>query len=338
MFSILFRNRHSAMSPRPDNLPTSIPSSPVFLAHHGIDWSRVRRMRYTCYQRFLYTYPGPVRNLHQKLMVVPLDRYVDQVLCEQHLAIAPHPADVLHDVDEFGNRVCKLDIAYIDRAIAFEAMISVERRAQPERRQQVAADDVKRYLPATHLTASDRRIAAIARELAAQSADQRELAEKISDWVANALAYGSGATGVTTTAAQALKVGKGLCQDYAHLMLAICRAINLPARYVSGHMVAEGGSHAWVEVLLPSAEPGKWEAIAFDPTNRRQPNLGYTTIAVGRDYRDVSPSSGHYSAPYTGLLSFMKRAGLTLLEYNDGELIDCEGGSQSSSAGLQPSH
>jgi transglutaminase-like putative cysteine protease len=217
-------------------------------------------------------------------------------------------------------------------------MISVERRAQPGHRQRVSASDVKRYLPATHLTASDPHIAVIARDLAAHSTGPLDLAERISDWVATALAYGSGATGVTTTAAQALRVGKGLCQDYAHLMLAICRAVKLPARYVSGHMVAEGGSHAWVEVLLPATEPDRWVAVAFDPTNRRQPNLGYTTVAVGRDYRDVSPSSGHYSAPYTGLLSFMKRAGLTLLEYNDGELIDCEGGSKSSAVGLQSSH
>lgn len=295
-------------------------------------------MRYTCYQRFLYTYPGPVRNLHQKLMVVPLDRYVDQVLFDQHLAIAPHPADVCHEFDKFGNRVCKLDIARVERTIAFEAKIVVERRVQPDRRQQVAATEVEQYLSSTNLTTSDARITQIAKELAASSANQYELAQKISDWVADALVYGSGATGVTTSAAQALAIGKGLCQDYAHLMLAICRTVNLPARYVSGHMVAEGGSHAWVEVLLPSTVPGEWEAVAFDPTNRRQPNLGYTTVAVGRDYRDVSPSSGHYSAPYSGLLSFMKRAGLTLLEFNDGEVRNIEEGTKRSSGGLQPSH
>ncbi len=306
------------------NLPTSIPDTLHFIEPRAIDWSRVRRMRYTCYQRFLYTYPGPVRNLHQRLLLIPLDRYMDQTLCDQDLAVTPHPAAVRHEFDVFGNRVYRLDIKHIERAIAFEAMIDVERRAQPEKGVSLNAADVRRYLPPTPLTASDARIDDIARDLAARSSDKRELAERISDWVANALTYGSGATGVTTTAAQALAVGKGLCQDYAHIMLAICRAARLAARYVSGHMVAEGGSHAWVEVLLPSAEHSSWEAIAFDPTNRRQPNLGYTTIAVGRDYRDVSPSSGHYTAPYSGFLTFAKRAGLTLLEFDDGEVIQSE--------------
>lgn len=303
------------------NLPTSIPETLRFIEQRGIDWPRVRRMRYTCYQRFLYSYPGPIRNLRQTLMVVPVERYVDQELCEHRLAVTPHPGDVRHEVDRFGNRVCKLDIPWIDGQIAFEVMIAVERVAQGRCRSRVAAAEADYYLPATTLTASDDRIIAVARELMASAHSQRELAEGISDWVAGALRYGSGATGVTTTAAQALRVGAGLCQDYAHVMLAICRAAGLPARYVSGHMVAEGGSHAWVEVLLRSETHNDLEAVAFDPTNRRQPNLSYTTVAVGRDYRDVSPSSGHYTAPYSGRLSFNKRAGLTLLEFEDGEVV-----------------
>lgn len=303
------------------NLPTSIPETLRFIEQRAIDWPRVRRMRYTCYQRFLYSYPGPIRNLRQTLIVVPVERYVDQQLCEHRLAVTPHPGDVRHEVDRFGNRVCKLDIPWIDGQIAFEVMIAVERVTQPACRPRVAAAEASYYLPATMLTTSDDRIIAVARELATIARSQGELAERISDWVADALRYGSGATGVTTTAAQALRVGTGLCQDYAHVMLAICRAAGLPARYVSGHMVAEGGSHAWVEVLLRSETQNDLEAVAFDPTNRRRPNLSYTTVAVGRDYRDVSPSSGHYTAPYSGRLSFNKRAGLTLLEFEDGEVV-----------------
>jgi transglutaminase-like putative cysteine protease len=102
-------------------------------------------------------------------------------------------------------------------------------------------------------------------------------------------------------------------------MIAVCRAAGLAARYVSGHMLGEGGSHAWVEVLVSAGEA--LEPVAFDPTNRRRPDLGYTTVAVGRDYRDVPPTSGSFSAPYGGRLSFSKRAGLTLVELKDGEVI-----------------
>jgi transglutaminase-like putative cysteine protease len=303
------------------HLPTTIPETLRFIERRDIDWKRVRRTRYVCYQRFLYNYPGPIRNLHQTLIVVPAERYLDQALCEHDLAVTPYPADVRHEIDAFGNRVCRLVIPWIQSQIAFEVMIAVERHANGESRARVASEDVEHFRSSTELTASDGRIAGVAQELASQARDERDLAERISDWVANALSYGSGSTGVTTTAAQALQTGRGLCQDYAHLMLAICRAAGLPGRYVSGHMVAEGGSHAWVDVLVPGDDHDDYEAIAFDPTNRRQPNLGYTTVAVGRDYRDVSPSSGHYTAPYSGQLSFHKRAGLTLLEFDDGEVV-----------------
>jgi transglutaminase-like putative cysteine protease len=134
--------------------------------------------------------------------------------------------------------------------------------------------------------------------------------------------YVSGATTVDTSAAEALKLGQGLCQDYSHIMLALCRLVGIPARYVSGHLLGEGGSHAWVEALLPSsAHPGMLEAVAFDPTNHGRAGLRYITVAVGRDYRDVSPTSGRYTAPYNGRLHSSKRAGLILVEYFDGQQI-----------------
>ncbi len=158
-------------------------------------------------------------------------------------------------------------------------------------------------------------------EQAGRTADPVELAARISEWVSETLTYGAGVTGIHTTAAEALAKGKGLCQDYAHVMLAICRVAGLPARYVSGHMLGEGGSHAWAEVLLPAGPDGDLYPTAFDPTNRRRPNLGYTTVATGRDYCDVAPTSGTYTGQYIGQLSFTKNAGLTLLEYDDGAVI-----------------
>jgi transglutaminase-like putative cysteine protease len=135
------------------------------------------------------------------------------------------------------------------------------------------------------------------------------------------MCYRGGVTGVKSSAAEALALGAGLCQDYAHIMIAMCRSVGLPARYVSGHMLADGGSHAWVDVLLPNGDDQFLHPVAFDPTNRRRPNMSYTIVAVGRDYRDVSPASGSFSAPYSGRLQFRKRAGLTFVEFTDGEMI-----------------
>jgi transglutaminase-like putative cysteine protease len=80
------------------------------------------------------------------------------------------------------------------------------------------------------------------------------------------------------------------------------------------------GSHAWVEVLLPAPDDS-FHVVGYDPTNRRQPNLGYTTVAVGRDYSDVAPTSGSFTAPYSGRLSFTKRAGLIAVELTDGSAL-----------------
>ena len=89
-------------------------------------------------------------------------------------------------------------------------------------------------------------------------------------------------------------------------MLAVCRLCRLPARYVSGHLRGEGGTHAWVEVLLPGPAGGA-EAVAFDPTHARAPGPGYLTVAVGRDYGDVAPTSGTYDGRWAGRLTISKR-------------------------------
>ncbi len=292
-----------------------------FVDERKIEWQRVKRLRYFCYQRFLYTYPGPVRNLHQKLRVLPPERYGDQTLCDFDLAMSPHPATHSESTDRFGNHVFQLEVAWIRRSISFEARMLVERLSEPYALPEVTTAEAQPFLQFTELTTADERITAVAEQLQAESGDELELAERINEWVAAAMSYGSGATGVHTTAAQALATGKGLCQDYAHIMLSICRVVGLPARYVSGHMLAEGGSHAWVDVFVPSQRPGYLEPIGFDPTNRRRPNLGYTTVATGRDYRDVAPTSGVYTGSYTGQLASSKRAGLTLLEFVDGDIL-----------------
>ena len=97
-------------------------------------------------------------------------------------------------------------------------------------------------------------------------------------------------------------------------MVALCRLCGLPARYVSGHLLGDGGTHAWVEVLVQ--EPGgAVRAIPFDPTHDRRAGPRYVTVAVGRDYGDVPPTSGTFEAPFPGVLSTHKRAAVVRVEY-----------------------
>ena len=110
------------------------------------------------------------------------------------------------------------------------------------------------------------------------------------------------ATEVGTPALDALRMRKGVCQDFAHIMLGCLRSLGLPGRYVSGYLltqpppgqprlVGSDASHAWVSVHVPGVDaPGQW--LDLDPTNGRAPGADYVTLATGRDYSDVSPLRG----------------------------------------------
>lgn len=100
------------------------------------------------------------------------------------------------------------------------------------------------------------------------------------------MTYSSGATGVKTTAEQALSLGMGVCQDYTHIMLSLCRLAGIPSRYVVGMLEGEGESHAWAEIL----SNGRWYGL--DPTNNLLVNESYIKISHGRDYSDCSVSRG----------------------------------------------
>ena len=186
---------------------------------------------------------------------------------------------------------------------------------------------IKPYLPAnwlsdsrllepSRLTRPDDVLCQVATTLLESGKEGLALASQINAWTYQALHYAHDVTNIHTTAAEALALGQGVCQDYAHLMLALCRLCGLPARYVSGHMLGEGGTHAWVEVIFPVADrPDLAMAVPFDPTHGRIAGLSYVTIAIGRDYYDVAPTSGTFRAAHRGQFTAHKRVGLTQLVY-----------------------
>lgn len=284
--------------------------------HRQVEWERVRWTAYLIHQHLRYEYPGLIHDLRQRLMIIPPERHGGQRLVTHKLEISSAAAVTAPTHDEFGNLVLTVGVPEVDRRIDFTAWIVIERDA--------TADPVI-VSPATYanpafrtpspLTEPDDAIRAAAAALQAEGGTPEALAMRINAWVHAHLAYEYGITSVKTTAAEALALGKGVCQDAAHIMLAICRLCDLPARYVSGHLLGEGGSHAWVEVLVPLPGGQEYAALPFDPTHGNRPGLNYITIAVGRDYGDVAPTSGTFRAPFGGHLSTSKRAGLTDIEY-----------------------
>lgn len=267
-------------------------------------------------QTLRYDYPSPVRRLHHHLMVMPPARHGDQVRISSALETRGARAEVTESVDAFGNVAVEIRAAKVQECVEFDVRVVVDRDDDPDRPAGPAAG---RFLVPSPLTEPDAALCAAARRLVDSGDTGLALADRVNAWVATAMTYRHDVTSVQTTAARALAIGAGVCQDYAHVMLALSRLCGLPARYVSGHLVGEGGSHAWVEVLLPSAgDPSSLVAVAFDPTNDRRAGSQYLTVAVGRDYADVAPTHGTYSGPPGGHLTSSKA-----LEQYTVELVSC---------------
>jgi transglutaminase-like putative cysteine protease len=281
----------------------------------SVEWSSARRASYLVSQRFRYEYPEPIRDLSHRLIVIPPERFGDQRLLWHDVTASADGARVESRSDRFGNTIVDVFAPRVQAAIEFVAEVSVERHAaEPNRLPDGWLADGYLLEP-SRLTVPDDRILLAADDLADSGEWGLPLADRINDWVYQSMTYRHGVTGVKTTAADALALGAGVCQDYAHVMLSICRACGLPSRYVSGHMLGQGGTHAWVEVVLP-ARDGTGEAIAstFDPTHASRGGLGYVTVAVGADYSDVAPTSGTYLSGARGRLTATKKVSLVGIE------------------------
>jgi transglutaminase-like putative cysteine protease len=283
--------------------------------HVSVDWSRARRASYLVRQTFRYEYPEPIRDLNHRLVVIPPERFGDQRRLWHDVSVHHDGARLEDRRDRFGNVVFDVFAPRVVDQIEFVAEVAVERQAvEPNRLADGWLADGY-LLAATSLTTADDRILREADNLAGAAEWGLPLADRINDWVYQAMTYRYGISGIRTTAAEALALGAGVCQDYAHVMLALCRACGLPSRYVSGHLLGQGGTHAWVEVVLPTND-GTGEAIAyaFDPTHASRGGLGHVTVAVGGDYLDVAPTSGTYLSDAAGRLIASKRVSLLEVE------------------------
>ena len=130
--------------------------------------------------------------------------------------------------------------------------------------------------------------------------DVWQTALRLMRFVHQHLAYESRSTTVHTHMRDVLEQRRGVCQDYAHIMIGLCRTLKIPALYVSGYLATEQASatHAWMEVFVPGLG---WQPM--DPTHNRLPDETYVKIAVGRDYADVPPVSGTYKGTTERMLS-----------------------------------
>ena len=157
-------------------------------------------------------------------------------------------------------------------------------------------DRYDELLRPTDYTPASKRIAAVGKRITKEH-EPADAVIAAAAWVRSELDYVKGSTGVHTSGSDALREGKGVCQDFVHLSLMVLRGMGIPARYVSGYHhpdadavigeTVDGQSHAWIQ-----AWTGSW--WDHDPTNDTEINEQYVTVGVGRDYADVSPLKGIY--------------------------------------------
>ncbi len=242
-------------------------------------------------KRYLYNYQtilrfsSPVSRHFFRLRCVPCENSCQQL---HKQALFVHPSDgVTHETDTWGN-----PIQYGNRIDPHDSFVFVSiGEADLSPYQLPDKEPTPLFLLPSKLTTATDSMVEIAQVFTQKSALSQACA--LSTWVYQHMHYQPGSTQSSTTAAEALAQGKGVCQDYAHILLALCRTAHIPARYVNGFMEGEGATHAWVEVYDQSA----WWGI--DPTNNRQIEWGYIKLSHGRDAEDCPVNRGVFTGTAT---------------------------------------
>ena len=226
------------------------------------------------------------------------------------LSVNPR-ARIFGYTDSYGNLVHHFDLPsrHEQLTIISDSLVNID--AQPsipefmeqekwiELEELVEKNDYWDVLMPSHFARSSPELEDLAREIGASERNRRSPLAFLNDIVAgvhNSFSYVKKSTSVNSPIEHALRSRQGVCQDFAHIMIALVRNARIPCRYVSGylyqggesgHPAADGATHAWVEALLPDLG---W--VGFDPTLNRLVAEKHIRTAVGRDYADVPPTMG----------------------------------------------
>jgi len=258
-------------------------------------------MRWVVSHRTTFRYAGPVSHNFNEVRLKPADN-PEQRLESFSLTVSP-PAPLERQLDFYGNWVDRFEVFETHTWLETRSEAVVETRPPPPlpedawpaplARVAEAAQNERCYdfLQPSRFTDTDPATWRLAMEATAGRTDVWQAALAIMRFVHARLEYEPCSTHVHTPMRDVLTQGRGVCQDFAHVMIGLCRSVQIPARYVSGYLATESASatHAWTEVFIPTIG---WRAL--DPTHNRQSDESYVKIAVGRDYDDVPPVRGTY--------------------------------------------
>lgn len=273
-------------------------------------------MQYCIRHATAYRYGGDVVHSHQLLHLAP--RATERQTCLSHeVSVEPTPTRTSNDLDAFGNPVLRLELDRPHQSLVVTAAMDVEVRSLAGRvmkseswervRNQLAYSghppgagrlDAMRFRNESPHVRIKQVFADYAADCFPAGRSVLDCATHLTHKLHDEMTYAPGETSVSTSLLEVLETRRGVCQDYAHLMIACLRSRGLAARYVSGYLrtvpargamslVGADASHAWVAVYCPVSG---W--VEFDPTNGVRADTDHITIAWGRDFSDVSPLRG----------------------------------------------
>ncbi|KAA9393134.1 transglutaminase family protein [Kocuria coralli] len=252
-----------------------------------------------------YVYDTKVKRSHNEARMTPLGDD-EQVVLKAELAVKPSSAHIHNYVDYFGTRVADFDVPtrHSILEVRSSSEVEVNRFTVDPDRPGVTWEDLKdpkirdryaEYLVTTPLTTPGKELQAVADEVRATAATPFDAVQAILKRIAGKVTYESGVTGVHTDADAVWADGRGVCQDLAHVAIALLRHAGIPARYVSGYLHPDdsagigvtvvGESHAWIEWW-----DTRW--IGYDPTNHKYLDDLHVKVGHGRDYKDIPPLKG----------------------------------------------
>jgi transglutaminase-like putative cysteine protease len=253
-----------------------------------------------------YAYRTPVRDSLNEIRLQPVE--TDEQKVESFtLKITPF-TQPKHQLDFYHNHVHRFDVLMPHNVLEVEvSSVVYTTQAQdpilgvriPLVSMSTCAEQDRCYdfLQPSMYVSIDNDTSSLAASVTAGCEDTWDAVIAIKRFIHDEFRYQPAVTNVHTKMSEALRLRQGVCQDFAHVMIGLCRALKIPARYVSGYLYngptdqlkGAQASHAWLEVFLPGHG---W--IGIDPTNRLRTGERHVKIATGRDYADVSPLRGTY--------------------------------------------
>jgi transglutaminase-like putative cysteine protease len=279
-------------------------------------WAFEPRMLLQVIHETRYDYAGPVKTAQHMAHLRPIDRPTQHLL-RHELDIRPAPEQRSETIDVYGNHRTFFSLRSAHDALDVVARSLVETVTPAPVQCEIAWEAVRERLryhraaswdPAAEFVFASPHVPrhpdfrAYAQPSFATGRPFQEAASDLMRRIHADFEFEPCATDVGTPALQALALRKGVCQDFAHIMLGCLRSMDLPGRYVSGYLLTQpppgqprlvgtDASHAWISVYLPSVA-GNSDWLDLDPTNGRLAGADYVTLAIGRDYSDVSPLRG----------------------------------------------